>query len=107
MTVSEILKQTWGAVLAEASNAEGYYHRRIPLISSWPAHAGIHRPTNTRLLILQTETKAVRGLHLKDETKGYSIEVGPDEAGREGMVLIRIQETNPIYREIFTVFCAD
>jgi len=107
MTVSEILKQTWGAVIAEASHAEGYYQRRIPLATSWPVHAGIHRPTDARILILETERKAVRGLRLRDETKGYSIDIGPDEEGRTDRATIRIQETSQAYREIFTIFCAD
>ena len=107
MAVSDALKQTWAAVIAEPSQAEGYYHRRIPLASSWPSHAGIHRPTGDRILILETECKAVRGLRLKDETKGYSIDVAPDEAGRSDRVAIRIQETSQTFREIFTIFCTD
>src|ERR1700743_1906799 len=107
MTVSETLIQTWSAVVAEASQVEGYYHRRIPLASSWPAHAGIHRRTEARILILETESKTVRGLRLKDETKGYSIDLDPDEAGRVDRGAIRIKETSPAYREIFTIFCAD
>ena len=107
MTVSETLKQIWNAAVAEASQAEGYYHRRVPLACVWPVHAGIHRPTDARVLILETELKLVRGLRLKDETKGYSIDVGPDEAGRSDRATILIQETNPVYREIFTIFCAD
>lgn len=107
MTVSETLKQTWDSVVAEKSQADGYYHRRIPLTYAWPAHAGIHRPTNARILILETELKSVRGLRLKDETKGYSIDVGPDEAGRNDRATIRIQESSAGYREIFTIFCAD
>lgn len=107
MTVSETLKQTWSAVAAEASQSNGYYHRRIPLACVWPAHAGIHRPTDARILILETETKSVRGLRLKDETKGYSIDVGLDEAGQSDWATIRIQETSGWYREIFTIFCAD
>lgn len=107
MTVSETLKQTWDSVVAEKSQADGYYHRRIPLTCAWPAHAGIHRPTNARILILETELKSVRGLRLKDETKGYSIDVGPDEAGRNDRATIRIQESSSGYREIFTIFCAD
>jgi hypothetical protein len=107
MTVSEILKQTWSAVIAEASQAEGYYHRRIPLACVWSAHAGIHHPTDARILVLETELGSVRSLRLKDETKGYSIDVGPDEAGRSDRATIRIQETSAGYREIFTIFCAD
>ena len=107
MTVSETLKQIWNAAVAEALQAEGYYHRRVPLACVWPVHAGIHRPTDARVLILETELKLVRGLRLKDETKGYSIDVGPDEAGRSDRATILIQETNPVYREIFTIFCAD
>lgn len=107
MTVSEILKQTWRSVVAEASQDEGYYHRRIPVTSTWPAHAGIHRPTDARILILETESKAIRGLRLNDETKGYCVDIGPDEAGRPDRVTIRIQETSQGYREIFTIFCAD
>lgn len=107
MTVSEVLKQTWNAVIDEASQAEGYYHRRIPLTCAWPAHAGIHRPTEARILILETEIKAVRGLSLKDETRGYSVSIGPDEVGRKDRATIRIQETSQGYHEIFTIFCTD
>lgn len=107
MTVSEALKQTWGSVVAEASQAEGYYHRRIPLKCEWPAHAGIHRPTDSRILVLETELISVRSLRLNDETKGYSIDVIPDEAGRSDRATIRIQETSVGYREIFTIVCAD
>lgn len=107
MTVSDTLKKTWSAVVAEASQAEGYYHRRIPLTCAWPAHAGIHRPTDARILVLETKLESVRGLRLKDETKGYTIDVGPDEAGRSDRATIRIQETSAAYCEIFTIFCAD
>src|SRR5262245_40606631 len=100
MTVSETLKQTWMAVLAESSQVEGYYHRRIPRSSAWPAHAGIHRPTESRILILETAGKAVRGLSLNDETKGYAIDIVADEAGRVDRASIRIQETSQLYREI-------
>lgn len=107
MTVSETLKQTWSAVVAEASSADGYYHRRIPLACVWPAHAGIHRPTDARILILETELASVHGLRLKDATRGYSIDFGPDETGRSALATIRIQEASSVYGEIFTIFCAD
>ena len=106
-TVSDPLKDTWGAVVSEAPQGEGYYHRRIPLSGAWPVHAGIHRPRGTRFLILETELNSVRTVSLKDETKGYSIYVSPDEAGRVDRANIWIQETNAAYGEIFTVFCAD
>src|SRR5262245_51293875 len=107
MTVSETLKQTWSTVIGEAPQTDGFYHRRIPVGSVWPAHAGIHRPTGARILILETETESLRGLRLKDETKGYSIDVVPDDAGRTNKAAIHIQETSSAYREIFAVFCAD
>lgn len=107
MNIPETLKQTWSAVAAEASQAEGYYHRRVPLASPWPAHAGIHRPTDTRVLLLETDNRVARGLSLKDTTKGYSVDTGPEEAGRPDRATIRIQETNQGYREIFTIVCAD
>src|SRR5205814_5853045 len=101
---SEALNQTWRTVLAEAAQPEGFYQRRIPLTCCWPAHGAIHRPAEARLLILETETKSLRGLRLRDETKGYSIDVAPDTAGRADRSLIRIHETNPLYREIFIIF---
>lgn len=107
MTASETLKDTWSAVVAEAPQTEGYYHRRIPLAGAWPMHAGIHHPGETRFVILETDLNSVRNANLKDETNGYSIDVSPDEAGRVGRAAIRIQETNAAYREIFTIFCAD
>src|SRR5438552_1069434 len=100
MTVSEKLAQTWSSVLAEAPLAAGYYHRRIPVPAPWPTHAGIRRPTDDRLLIFEAETGALRSFHFRDETKGYSIEVAPDEAGRSERAAIRIQETAKQYREI-------
>ena len=107
ITASETLKQTWNSVIAETAKADGFYHRRIPLPGLWPAHAGIHRPTSARILLLETDDKAVRNLRLKDETKGYLIDVGPDEAGRDDRAIIRIQEAGGGYREIFVIFCAD
>lgn len=107
MTVSEALKQTWSAVTVDSPQGDGYYHRRIPVACVWPAHAGIHRPTNARILILEIELESLRGLLLKDETKGYSIDVTPDEAGRDNQASIQIKETSTAYREIFTIFCAD
>ena len=107
MTASDALKNTWSAVALEASGAPGCYHRRIPLACSWPAHAGIHRPTDARLLILESEAKSVHGLRPKGEAKGYSITVDPDETGRRDRVTIRIQEVTTGFREIFTIFCAD
>jgi hypothetical protein len=107
MTVGEILEQTWKTVLAEASQAEGYYHRRIPVPSAWPAHAGIRRPAGSRILVLETESSVVRGFGLKDNTRGYAIDVGQDEAGRTDRAAICIEEASRAYGEIFTVFCAD
>ena len=107
MTVSETLKDTWSSVVDEAPQREGYYRRRIPLTCAWPVHAGIHRPGDARFLILETELNSVRSVSLKDETKGYSIYVSPDEAGRVDRATIWIQETNAAYGEIFTIFCAD
>jgi len=107
MTASEILDQTWLAVTAEAPQADGFYHRRIPLAARWPAHAGIHRPTNLRILILETESVLVRDNRLKERAKGFSVDIGPDEAGRADRAIICIQETNQSYREIFTLLCAD
>lgn len=107
MKISEILKQTWKTVAAESTSKEGYYHRRIPLEGLWPAHAGIHRPTDSIILILETEKAGVRGLNLKDQTKGYRIDVS-SESGRSGdRATIRIHEVSQTYREIFTIFCAD
>ena len=102
MKVTDALNQAWSAVVTEALQAEGDYHRRIHLQCAWPAHAGIHRPTNTRILLLETEIESVRKLRLKDETKGYSIDVSADEAGRTGRATIRIQEMDPGYRDVFT-----
>jgi len=107
MTASEALKQTWAAVALDAPPTEGYYRRRIPLASAWPAHAGIHRPTDARILLLETDARDVRGLRLKDETRGYSITVGPDDAGRAGRATIRIHEATTGFREIFSIFCSD
>lgn len=107
MTVSDSLIQTWSTVLAEASAADGYYHRRVPLECVWPAHAGIHRPANARILMLETEAESIHDRCLKDETKGYSLDFGRDEAGRDNRVTVCIHETGHLYREIFTIFCAD
>ena len=107
MTVSETLKQTWSAIAAEALQAEGYYHRRIPVASVWPAHAGIHRPTNARVLVLETDLRSIHGHKLRDETTGYLVEIGVDEAGRNDRATIRIREAGAAFHEIFPIFCAD
>lgn len=107
MTASEALEQTWSAVSAEAHNIPGYYHRRIPIASYWPAHGGVHQPTSARILMLETDARVARAAPLKYETKGYSIESIPDEGGNPDRVVIRIQELGHGFREIFAIFCAD
>jgi hypothetical protein len=107
MKASEALKETWAAVAMEASHAEGYYHRRIPLAAPWPAHAGVHRPTDARILNLETDAKSVRGLPIADETRGYAITIASDDASRADRAVIRIKESPNDFREIFAVFCAD
>ena len=107
MKISEILIQTWKTVIAESTSNEGYYHRRLPLQAAWPAHAGIHRPTNAIILALETTKSGVRGLRLKDQTKGYRIDVSSENGGSGERTMIRIHETSQTYREIFTIFCAD
>src|SRR5882762_7502837 len=107
MKVSEALKETWSAVVDEASSSDGYYHRRIPLEAPWPVHAGVHGPSKDRILILETEKKALSKTRLKDESKGYIVEVCEDDARRPDRLTIRIQETSQVYREIFTIFCVD
>ncbi len=107
MKTSEVLHQTWSAILAEQVYAEGFYHRRIPLPAHWPAHAGIRYPQKSRLLILEVEKQAIRATRLKDETKGYSIDIVPDAGNRAGRVSILILETSGAYKEIFSIFCSD
>lgn len=107
MRISEILKQTWKTVSEESTSKSGYYQRRIPLESPWPAHAGIHRPTGAISLILETEQGGVRALRLKDQTKGYHVDVIYENSSGADVATIRIHETSETYREVFEVFCAD
>jgi hypothetical protein len=107
MTLSETLTQTWNAVLTEAPQSDGQYHRRIQVVCAWSVHAGIKRPSNARILILETDIRSLRNISLKDETKGYSIEVCKDEAGRMDRATICIQETGYSCQDIFTIFCSD
>jgi hypothetical protein len=107
MTASEALEQTWKQVAAACPKADGFYHRRLPLPCQWPAHAGIRHPGGARVLIFESELQAIRNLNLCDETKGYAVEISPDEANRQDRVCIRIMETGQGFHEIFAIFCAD
>jgi hypothetical protein len=57
--------------------------------------------------MLETDRMALRGLSFPDETKGFRVDIGNDEAGRADRAIIRIQEGRPEYHEIFSIFCAD
>ena len=107
MTVSDILERTWEVIGDEAAAIDGCYHRRIPILSEWPVHAGICRPTNLRTLILETDTKSARSQQLPEATNGYSIEVAESQSADGARTHIRIHETNLRFREVFTIFSAD
>ena len=107
MIVSETLNKIWRTVFEESGLDEGYYHRRFPSEANWIVHVGIHRPTNSRIVILESDARLVAKFRLKDETRGYIIEVCPSEMGRRDRVFIRIQEKNASCSSIFTALCSD
>lgn len=106
-TPSEALSATWAEVAAEAQKRVGYYVRRIPLASVWPALAGIRHPDGARSLILETDINAVRSLELTGAPRGYDIDTSADDTGRADRTWIRIRETAQSDGEIFALFCAD
>ena len=107
MTAIEVLAQTWAAVASEYPPDSGFYQRRIPMNSFLPMHAGISRPSNARILVLEVEKKSIRGRKLRDETKGYKIDVIGDTFGHQDRASIQIVELPSGSSGIFETFCAD
>lgn len=107
MNLSEVLEQTWKQVLDEEPQEEGIYYRRLAVTSHWAIHVGIRRPASTFVLILETEKVAADKFRYHDDSRGYSIEIGPDLVARPNRSTIRIIETDAAFRLPFTKFCAD
>lgn len=107
MKASETLDGAWVAIVAEVSDGDGYFRRRIQSASHWPVHAGIHRPSGARALFFEMEKRHLRGKRLRDETRGYSVYIGEDDAGRPGHAEICIIEAGHGDGVIFGIFCAD
>ena len=107
MTASEVLRQTWDLVQAEENESPGYYHRRVPLDCHFPAYAGIVRPECSRRLSLLVDPLAIRTVTLRDETRGYTVDVEFSPAGHADRAFIHITAKGPAFAEIFTIVAAD
>jgi len=107
MTVFEVLKQTWDLVQNEANKSPGYYHRRVPIDCHFPAYTGIILPEKQRRLSLQIDRQALRKTSLRDETKGYVVDIErlPVEDGEQAF--IHITSTSQAFEVIFSIVCAD
>jgi hypothetical protein len=106
MTASDALRQTWSATSAEAAQAAGYYHRRVP----FPGHAvygGIVRPGAFRRLSIEVEKSELTRINFEDQTRGYGVTV-EDRPEHTGRAFIHLQESGPSpARDVFVIFCAD
>jgi hypothetical protein len=107
MKASDCLDATWDAIAKESKNVGAIYQRRLPIECCCPVHAGIHWPNDGRIVILEIDFIAVSEISLEDETKGYSITVGVTSVNGNGHARIYICEVNPLYRDLFRIFCAD
>jgi hypothetical protein len=107
MKASDCLDATWDAIAQESKNVGGIHQRRLPIECCCSVHAGIHWPTDARIIILDIDPIAVSENRLEDETKGYSITVGVTSVDGNGRAGIYINEVNQLYRDLFKRFCAD
>lgn len=104
--ISETLTSVWGAASVEASDAPGYYRRRLPFSISLPLYAGIVVPNRARRVSIEFEAEALEGLDLADSTRGYFVEAERDK--RRNTVLVHIQETlASMPKDLFRILCED
>lgn len=101
------LEDGWERVSAEAPTGPGCYYRRLPSAGSWPAHVAVTLPSSVRALILEADRRELRHHRFAEETRGFKIDVIPDEFGRPDRASLRIAENAGAVRDIFSVFCAD
>lgn len=106
MSPSE-LEECWSRVSSESSQKRGLYSRRLPGPGALIAHAAVTFPGGMRSLILETEKRELKHYRFAEETRGYQIEILPDELGRTDHASINISENTVASAEIFPVFCAD
>jgi hypothetical protein len=107
MTASDALRQTWSATSAEAAQAAGYYHRRVP----FPGHAvyaGIVRPGAFRRISIEVEKSDLTRTNFDDQTRGYAVTVEDRDHEHTGRAFIHLQEAGPSpARDLFVILCAD
>lgn len=104
MTPFEALEETLAVVSSETPIAEGFYQRRLPLLSKWPIYVAIHHPTKRRALTIELEASAAEKHRVKDDVRGYRIEALPGPPGR---TQVRIREADAAGLNIFLILCAD
>jgi hypothetical protein len=107
MTASDTLRQTWELVRGEGPRASGYYHRRIPIQSTFPAYAGIVYPDGACRISLLSDNQFTRDVPLRHETKGYCVDMEPSPAGHPQSSFINITVRGAAFTELFTILAAD
>ena len=106
MTASEALTSAWRAASDEAGNIPGYYRRRIQLQMSQPTYAGVVVPGAVRRLSFDFEKGSLQGLNLRDQTRGYLVEI--ENQNSPERVFVHLQEApEAIPKDLFRIFCAD
>jgi Putative PD-(D/E)XK family member, (DUF4420) len=107
MKASESLANTWREVEADASCSSGYHHRRIPLNSTFPVHAGVHGPSRNLILILEIDRESLGDVKFADKTRGFRLAVYSEDVGQGERTVIRVEEINREYRKMFEALCGD
>jgi hypothetical protein len=107
MTAFDQLRQTWGLVHEEENKTPGYYYRRVPLKGPFPAYAGIVCPEGACRLSLLAESPSIQGVPLRDETRGYLVDVEPSPAGYPGSSFVHITAKGSAFAELFAILAAD
>lgn len=106
MSPSE-LEECWLRVSSESARAPGLYSRRLAGPNALPAHAAVTFPGGMRSLVLEAEKRELKHYRFAEETRGYKIQIFPDELGRTDYAAVNISENSGSSAEIFSVFCAD
>jgi hypothetical protein len=107
MTASENLRQTWDIVRREGWHAGGYFHRRIPAAGNLAAYAGLVYPEGYLRISLLVDTSAVRAVPLRDESKGYTVDVEHAPVGHPLDSFIHITARETTFSELFAILSAD
>ena len=103
----EALAKTWNEVESDIRAVKGWYQRRLSCHGPSAVYAGLRHPEKYRRITFEIPMDALGRLKLKDESKGYAVDVELQNELGIACANIHVRENDLITKDIFPILCKD